>query len=71
MLAGRDEVGESRMGEISMSGSTREREETVIGLGPFNPSSLSTLPVSTGASSTFYLNAGQIRTLQGVSGKVR
>jgi len=32
MLAGRDDVGESRMGEISMSGLTRERRAAVIGL---------------------------------------
>ena len=31
------------MREICLSGSTRERDVTVIGLWPFNPSSLSTL----------------------------
>jgi hypothetical protein len=30
MLSGIDDLGESRMGEISMSGSTREREAAVI-----------------------------------------
>jgi len=37
MLAGKDDVGESRMGEISMSGSTRERAAAVIGLMAFHP----------------------------------
>src|SRR5256885_2120039 len=37
MLSGRDDPGESRMGEISMSGSTREREAAVIGLWAFHP----------------------------------
>ena len=37
MLSGKDDVGESRMGEISMSGSTRERGAAVIGLGAFHP----------------------------------
>jgi hypothetical protein len=36
MLSGRDDPGESRMGEISMSGSTREREAAVIGLWAFH-----------------------------------
>jgi len=36
MLSGRDDPGESRMGEISMSGSTREREAAVIGLRAFH-----------------------------------
>jgi len=36
MLSGTDDVGESRMGEISMSGLTREREAAVIGLGIFH-----------------------------------
>src|SRR2546425_5385620 len=37
MLSGRDDPGESRMGEISMSGSTRERGAAVIGLWLFHP----------------------------------
>jgi len=37
MLSGIDDPGESRMGEISMSGSTREREAAVIGLWAFHP----------------------------------
>jgi hypothetical protein len=37
MLTGRADPGESRMGEISMSGLTREREAAVIGLGVFHP----------------------------------
>jgi hypothetical protein len=37
MLAGRDDPGESRMGEISMSGLTRERGAAVIGLWAFHP----------------------------------
>jgi hypothetical protein len=37
MLSGIDDPGESRMGEISMSGSTREREAAVIGLRAFHP----------------------------------
>src|SRR6266481_799641 len=32
MLSGRDDLGESRMREICMSGSTREREAAVLGL---------------------------------------
>jgi hypothetical protein len=36
MLSGRDDPGESRMGEISMSGSTRERGAAVIGLWAFH-----------------------------------
>src|SRR6185369_12502563 len=32
MLSGRDDLGESRMREICMSGSTREREAAVFGL---------------------------------------
>jgi len=36
MLSGIDDPGESRMGEISMSGSTREREAAVIGLRAFH-----------------------------------
>src|SRR6266496_2297115 len=36
MLSGRDDPGESRMGEISMSGSTRERAAAVIGLWAFH-----------------------------------
>jgi len=36
MLYGRDDSGESRMGEISMSGSTRERGAAVIGLWAFH-----------------------------------
>jgi hypothetical protein len=32
MLSGRDDLGESRMREICMSGSTREREAAVVGL---------------------------------------
>jgi hypothetical protein len=36
MLSGIDDPGGSRMGEISMSGSTREREAAVIGLGAFH-----------------------------------
>jgi hypothetical protein len=36
MLSGRADPGESRMGEISMSGSTREREAAVIGLWAFH-----------------------------------
>jgi hypothetical protein len=37
MLSGIDDLGESRMGEISMSGSTRERGAAVIGLSAFHP----------------------------------
>jgi hypothetical protein len=37
MLSGIDDPGESRMGEISMSGSTREREAAVIGLRASHP----------------------------------
>jgi len=37
MLSGKDDAGESRMGEISMSGLTRERGAAVIGLGVFHP----------------------------------
>jgi len=37
MLYGKDDSGESRMGEISMSGSTRERAAAVIGLMAFHP----------------------------------
>src|ERR1019366_4934114 len=36
MLSGRADLGESRMGEISMSGSTRERGAAVIGLLAFH-----------------------------------
>jgi len=36
MLSGIDDSGESRMGEISMSGSTREREAAVIGPWAFH-----------------------------------
>ncbi|MHB1310117.1 MAG: hypothetical protein ACYDC1_23780, partial [Limisphaerales bacterium] len=36
----RDDSGESRMGEISMSGSTRERGAAVIGLRTFHPAAL-------------------------------
>src|SRR5437870_4025327 len=36
MLSGRDGLGESRMWEICMSGSTREREAAVIGLCAFH-----------------------------------
>src|SRR6266853_2166050 len=36
MLPGIDDSGESRMGEISMSDSTREREAAVIGLWAFH-----------------------------------
>jgi len=36
MLSGKDDAGESRMGEISMSGLTRERGAAVIGLGVFH-----------------------------------
>ena len=36
MLSGTDDPGESRMGEISMSGSTREREAAVIGRRAFH-----------------------------------
>src|SRR6266571_8293314 len=36
MLSGIADPGESRMGEISMSGSTREREAAVIGLRAFH-----------------------------------
>jgi len=36
MLSGIDDLGESRMGEISMSGSTRERKAAVIGLWAFH-----------------------------------
>jgi hypothetical protein len=36
MLPGIDDPGESRMGEISMSGSTRERGAVVIGLRAFH-----------------------------------
>src|SRR6266436_2079755 len=36
MLSGIDDPGESRMGEISMSGSTRERAAAVIGLRAFH-----------------------------------
>jgi len=36
MFSGIDDPGESRMGEISMSGSTREREAAVIGLWAFH-----------------------------------
>jgi hypothetical protein len=36
MLSGSDDPGESRMGEISMSGSTRERKAAVIGLRAFH-----------------------------------
>jgi len=32
MLSGRDDLGESRMREICMSGSTREREAAVFGI---------------------------------------
>jgi hypothetical protein len=32
MLSGKDDLGESRMREICMSGSTREREAAVFGL---------------------------------------
>ena len=46
MLPGIDDPGESRMGEISMSGSTRERGAAVIGLWAFHSVlSLSTLLV--------------------------
>jgi hypothetical protein len=46
MLSGIDDPGESRMGEISMSGSTRERGAAVIGLWAFHSVlSLSTLLV--------------------------
>jgi len=36
MLSGRDDLGESRMREIFMSGSTREREAAVIGRWAFH-----------------------------------
>src|SRR5712691_3914647 len=36
MLSGRDGLGESRMWEICMSGSTRERKAAVIGLWAFH-----------------------------------
>src|SRR5882672_3473240 len=47
MPSGKDDPGESRMGEISMSGSTREREAPVIGLRAFHSVAfLSTLLVT-------------------------
>ena len=57
MLSGIDDPGESRMGEISMSGSTRERGAAVIGLWAFHSVlSLSTLLVLFGLShSGFWL----------------
>ena len=46
MFSGIDDPGESRMGETSMSGSTRERGAAVIGLRAFHSVlSLSTLLV--------------------------
>jgi hypothetical protein len=54
MLSGIDDPGESRMGEISTSGSTRERGSTVIGFVPLIPCS----PLySTGENCLPFLNS--------------